>query len=177
MGVYNLGQLVGNDKVKESTPVEQTPVVMSTTPVTDSGEASGSEVKTIVLDGPLSRIYTEALNLAYANEGMSLTAAVAYQMQLAGDIKGDDVAEDDSSYVYCIHGDDLDMNTLNKGMESIRVASKSGKFKKMMLAVESGRVVTSKMQLLCEMAGVMGVKVYLSRDRALEGMVGALKKV
>lgn len=123
--------------------------------------------KTIVIDGPLSNIYTQALNLVYAKEDL-------VNMIQDSDIGSEDVPEKDV-YVYCCGSDDVNKGSLTELSDKIRSIKDSGKAKSFVLAVECGFVVTEKIALLHEYSESLGIKMISSRGSALETIKNLLK--
>ena len=125
------------------------------------------EQKMIILDGPLGKIYTQALMVAYAKEGMASMMAKDYS-----DYK-EDPEEVADVYMYCVDGDCLDSERLVEASDKLRLALDSKKYKSAVLTMEcnSGRI-TERMGLLESFAFQIGIEVHHSRNNALESFKG-----
>ena len=182
MGMFNLSLPVEDTEKKIDEPVvsDITGGVVDSKDTTTDAVIAGTtgdavedpKQKTIVLDGPLSQIYTQALNIAYAKESMGMMLGVYNELNK----KPSDSNEPDDSYVYVINADDLDTNMLIQSSECLRVASTSGKYKNIILAIESHGNIGSKMQLLSEMGNALGAQVCFNRNGAIQSVLNALKK-
>lgn len=130
--------------------------------------------ESIVLDGPLSHIYTQALNMVYGNEGTSTMVSILeakHHSLINGDSEADRMeagnsVTDKGTYVYCIDATDMDAQGLVTSTECLREVVKSGKYSNVILAMESSNI-NSKMQLLGEMGTALGIKVVNSRSKAM----------
>lgn len=179
MSIFNLNSIVeqvSSDVQTNQAPTDKpeetkTAIVgdQVTTPDSVNKEEQHKE-QTIVLDGPLSHIYTQALNLVYAQEDMGITGSLAYQMKLYQDIKGEQVNQEDDSYVYAIHGDSLDSGGLITTVEKMKTASK--RYTRKYLCMEDSGKVSSCMGLLYEAAREM--KFTVCRDKS--SFIQALSK-
>lgn len=130
----------------------------------DNGEAR------VVLNGPLSNIYTKALNLVYANESVNM---VTTAVQTIVENEEEDRANPDNGlYLYCC-GSDLNHNQLLEGTNKLRVALDSKKFKQVIVAVEDGD--NRKVALLKEFGAAIGAKVCLGRQSAMAAVKDALR--
>lgn len=164
MGVFNLTAMSDNATVQE--PKTQ-PEVATDGPVTVAvKETDESEERMVTLDGPLSRIYTKALNLAYARESIAMMTPDALMV-----IKSQRVAEIESTYVYAVDTSLMDMAQLVASTEEFRKAIDANSYKTVILALESENGVNSKTQLLAQMGKSLGAKVYYSRDAAVRAVL------
>lgn len=123
---------------------------------------------TVVLDGPLSSIYTKALRLVLANESMMTT-----NVMLVSEIGSGKEKEKKDLYVYCCGEDDLLDNNLVETVNKIKVAV--DEYDKVIVAVEHNHVVGNRLQLLDEFSGSLGAKVCNTRDNALNVIKQGLK--
>lgn len=185
--VTNAGaDALGNDTEKSMVKQNATDALTPEQNKTGGENAVADKAEqTIVLDGPLSHIYTQALNLAYANEGTSTVASFleARHSSLVGTdddeenrVKSGNSVTADGTYVYCVDSTDLDNQGLLVSTEALRIAVESKKYKNVVLALESAHVVTSKVQLLGEMGTALGAKVCLSRKNAVQTLIAGLGK-
>ena len=186
MGVFNLFNMDGQN-TQETADVNAIPATKDVTSgdvkvshgVPEPVEGSTPEEKTIVLDGPLSHIYTQALNAAYAIESNALEASmmsVAFFKSLLPEEQEEASKEpySDNTFVYCIDGNDLS-DGLVEGFESLRQAAKV--YKDLVVCIECGSVVNAKMQLMSEFSESLGAKVCYSRDNALKTVLSKVRKV
>lgn len=166
MGIFNLTAMSGEKPVEE---IKQDVVGADDTPVTvTSSKTDQSDEQMITLDGPLSRIYTKALNLAYARESISMMTPEALLVN-----KATEQAIQHSTYVYAIDTSQMDMAQLIASTEHFKEAVASGKYKSSVLALESDANVSSKMQLLAQMGKSLGAKVCYSRESAIRAVLAS----
>ena len=189
MGVFNLtgdGQVpeqqVPNQEVDQTTSESN---VTNETPLDTEqkqGDQENKEEKFVILDGPLSKIYTAALNLVYANEGtssmVSFLEAQHKSLTTAEDIEedrlnsGNSVTED-GTYVYCLDSADLDGEGMILVTESLREAKK--KYSKIVVAMENKQHVGSRAQLLMELCGDTGIDISFNRNSAINKIISSIK--
>lgn len=176
MGIFNISNVTQTTGGVEKTPVAAAvaPIqdvktsVNTGNPAADGGEA---KVKTVVMTGPLSKIYSEALNLAYGNES-AMNMLNPEDMELMDEQAGGGDAKD--LYVYTTDGDKLDGPEMVEAGDKLRLALDSKKYKKVLLAVE-GKNVSRKVALLHDLVSSMGVQVVFNRNSAIESMKACLK--
>lgn len=157
MSVWNISK--GD---KETTAPQET-VDKEGSQVEQVNEPVQQENKKIVLDGPLSTIYTQALNVLYAKEDMAGMI-----------VPTDDVEEYDESdlYVYCTPAELVD-NDIAGVADKIMEASKHGKN---VVAIECSSMIPSKMGLLEKLGKDVGVKIHVTRNSALEAIRQKVRK-
>ena len=121
--------------------------------------------KTIVIEGPLSHVYTQALNMAYSKEDFVMTMngsdTVTSDDEEYMDVKGD-------VYLYCCDSKDLDKGGLTEVTDKLRVALSSNKGKKVIVAVECGDSVGNKIGLLDEYSTSIGVEMVVVRQKSMD---------
>ncbi len=161
-------QSVPEEVVKAEEPVATPAVDTTVNGLPGEGKDDAAE-KTIMLNGPLSHIYTQALNAVFSKESTGMGAHL-FKYRILND-KDKDEDEIDDTFVYCVDSDSLSSSELIASSEALRDAVKSGKHRKVVLAMESNGVANSRMQLLDEVSRSMGVKVFLSRGSALEHLL------
>ena len=180
MGIINLSLIKTSNQPTEgniSQPPQPTDVVPETTSTETQPESPvevPKEEKTIVLDGPLSRIYTQALNMAYAKEDVG---AMGQMLMVTG--QGDpDEDEDDSRdlYVYCCDGDELTDEKVTEAADTLRIALDSKKYKSTAVAIECRGRVSDQLALLDQLSSQMGVKVFYRRKTAMEAITHGFRK-
>lgn len=160
-------QSVKTDPVDPKTSAEE--------PVNLNEPSEDEEGPTIVLDGPLSQIYTQALNKSFGFENMT---------QLPN--KFSDLKEKEKelqlksagTYVYCCDSKELD------SLELTRISNQLMQVRKVMpenseviVAVESRDVLGRTVGLLRDFSKSMGAKVYLTRNGAMEAIKIALEGI
>lgn len=179
MGMFNLSERVSSDSdtkvVMTETVVDGT--IAPTTVIEDTKSAPDGkpdDKAVIVLDGPLSHIYTQALNLAYAKEGMDMMLS-----HFGSQVNDEENAKEgkiDDTYLYCIDNNHLSTDTLLASTESLRVAKASGKYKRVILAMETDGSVGSSMQLLGQMGESLGIEVAYTRNGAISNLINGYKR-
>jgi hypothetical protein len=173
MGIFNLSNVsepAQKSVVQSDNEFKAGQVVKPQEPVSGQGAQDGDvKSKTVVMTGPLSKIYSEALNLVYGKESMNMVDPEEIEVT-NGQTDGD---EDRSLYVYTTDGDNLDGDEMVAASDKLRLALDSKKYKKVLLAVEC-KTPSRKVALLHEMATSMGVNVVFSRYSALENMKACL---
>lgn len=182
----NIFQVAGNNEQKpeatQETPVAggDVPAEQATKDPSDNTNLNpdGTQVKhtekqepTIVLDGPLSRIYTQSLNLIYAKEDTGTMAMIIDASQRERD-KQDDP---NGVYVYASDSDKLDVAELTK-MQNWMQENQKAANKNMVISLEtSSNRVSPKSGLLEEMAKAYGVTVHYSRKSAMAAIQSKMK--
>lgn len=131
--------------------------------------------KAVVVDGPLSHIYTKALNMVYANEGAEIDTNIVFKEaidEMEGLDENGEPLNDDSLYVFAEDGKNVNgMSDMNQIAGRLRVALDSGKYKEVVLAMECGKVIPRNLDRFEDMVRGMGVKIYHLRESALEGIL------
>lgn len=122
------------------------------------------EEKVVVMDGPLSKIYTQALNLAYANEAASASGQTDIKI-LFDD--ADNSESDKDLYVYCCDSSNIDTDDVIQGTDHLRLAL-DGRYKQTLVVMESHSNIKPVAALLEEYAFKNGTRVVFSRDLAIE---------
>lgn len=174
MGVYNL-------TLKSTKPNEDNsgvvPLDKETTEdkVVPQNKASEKiEEKTIVLDGPLSHIYTQALNAVYANEAINMLTQMAVNDEDAYGKKDETNIHGKELYVYCCDGDKLDSEELVNATNKLRIALDKKEYKHVLVSVECMNSNT-KIALLDEFSSSLGIKVIYSRNNTIDNIKSAFK--
>lgn len=125
--------------------------------------------KLVVVEGPLSKIYTDALNAVYAQESQANDAIVAAQYLSNVQTRQPDV------YVYASDVKSLDSGNINQEFESLRLALDSRKGGANVVVLESNGQVTKRLALLDNYARQKGSKVVYSRKAAMEAIASQTK--
>lgn len=142
--------------------------------------------KKIVLDGPLSEIYTKALNMVYSTQVEQATDTVSQETQqmdavLVADIHAMTQDKKDAefqeaqnaAYVYVTDDNNLDSEGLVNAFDNVRVALDSQRFTKAVVCVEStGNINGHRVELLTNMARNFGAHVYYTRNAAMKYLSG-----
>jgi hypothetical protein len=175
MGILNTNEL-DTTKPEEVTAVNSIMSgISSQAPEVVKDTTNSKDNLTVVLDGPLSHIYTEALNLVYANEDYaSITPAM-----IEGEKNKDEEDENEEMlYVYCCNGDEIeDSDELVGVTDKLRIALGSKKYSSVMLALENNNNLTTKYVLLKNYSTSLNIPTYISRRSALEHIRGYRKHV
>lgn len=136
----------------------------------DPAAPESRENKTIVLDGPLSTIYTKALNIVYSNtpdsisqESQAMDHVIVAQDEIE---KNQEAAEKSDLYVYVTDSEHLETEGIPKVFDKLRLAL--DKNKNTMVAIETGKHFTTSQAILEDFLHANHIKVYHSRDVALE---------
>lgn len=154
MPVFNL------NKIQEPTKVEGEEAV-----VVEPKEETVAKVK---VDGPLSNLFTEALQKVLSSESVGADALVAMKML---DNEGD---ENSDLYVYCCDTDKMDSTGLVNASDGLKIALDSGKYKKVALVTES-LLINNKLACLEAFARSVGAQVYYSNSKAVREVLGYRK--
>jgi len=175
MGIFNVTNITKDSKFESTEPVtgqNSSQVNTDSSELSSSVDSSGDvkKVKTVTMTGPLSKIYSEALNLVYGKE--SITNMIDPETISSEISSEDDVAVKDL-YVFTVDGEHIDGREIVKMGNDLRLALDSKKYKKVILAVEGG-VYNRKITLLSNLATDMGVTVTSDRETALKNMKALL---
>ena len=117
----------------------------------DKEPETKSNALTVILDGPLSSIYTKALNIALAKDNITTEKHIAIlsaiDMALISEQGEEQRAEElgDQLYVYCTDDDNINQGKLVETTDKLRVALDNKNHSKVMLAMEcrSSNISTS----------------------------------
>ena len=166
-------------KVEVTTPVtavsdtETDTVVVnaetSTTPL-DEGFLPQKNIdeSTIVLDGPLSQVYTNALNQLYAKENYTTT-------EVGSDLeKVPFKPHSNARYIYTITGTELEHDAYVDAFESFRIASEH--WKETYVCVEHNLDITPRVAAFLAYARENGATILNDRVHALEFLSDKLNK-
>jgi hypothetical protein len=138
------------------------------------------EEAVVVLDGPLGRAYTQALNLVYANESTGTMVAIANAMRKHGDDK-----PAKGTFVYAMTMDELeDHDGLGPAWEwmqtfglvpDAKAMTKEGP--KLIISLECiDNRMSRKAGLVEELARSIGAEVVYTRDAAFRAISKSFKK-
>jgi hypothetical protein len=158
-----LMQLSDEDKQRLMSEMTDKPSDTPTTPDTDTSKTVD---KSIVLDGPLGHIYTKALDMVYAKEGMMASAPIV-DTDITSDV-------DQGTYVYCCDADEVDSDVAMKAMESFKRA-KGLNYCTLILAAEVHKSFIKgsvSLGVLEEYVDSIGGHTYYRRNTALERLRG-----
>lgn len=133
--------------------------------IEEQKEKEEEQPKTVVLSGPLSHVYTQALNMVYAKES-SMTDGSLLLLE-------DDKEVMPDLYVYCTDTDELDNNIVTP-TNQINVALDK-KDASVIVAVESSKRVTERGVMLEDYVVSRGGRVCLTRKSALEAIRTAIE--
>jgi hypothetical protein len=120
-------------------------------------ETKEKEDVAIVLDGPLSHIYTQALNKVFAKEEYEIN----YQSTFTNA----------TDYVFCSDGN-MDEDQFHTALSDIKIASESHSTISIVLESKPNR----KAELIQDMVKSINGKVYFSKEEAINDIVSRLRK-
>lgn len=121
--------------------------------------------KVIVMDGPLSKIYTQALNIAYAKEAASASGQTDIKVVFPEE---ESKETKDSLYVYCCDASDITNSDAIDGTDKLRLALDSKKYNQAIVVMECHDKVTQAAGLLEQYAVNNKIKVIFRRELAIE---------
>lgn len=189
MGIFNLSNKKETPKVEDTKEIvkpedtielnkevedKEKPINLDSN---NNNEITKPKDKVIVLDGPLSNIYTKALNEVYSkklnNPDDPNIKESLEGMQFGGyKFKAPDNDEHSTMYVYCLDSDELSTKDVDEAIGKVRIALDSKKSDKaMVVAEEHGGVVSNTLVLLDQLCSSMGIKMYTNRRTALEAIL------
>jgi hypothetical protein len=123
---------------------------------------AAKEEKSIVLDGPLSHIYTQALNAAFSLEGFASNPV--WMKQETTEIDPDDL------YVYCCDADTLDNQALITLVDNITEAANKGGHVE--VAIECNKQIPKNIGILEDFCKSNKYPVHYSRESLLDSIKG-----
>lgn len=171
MGVYNI--TLSDKEIATNKEAIDNNDSTKTNEIPQDRAKEKTEEKTVVLDGPLSHIYTQALNMVYANEAVNMLTQMAVDVE---EKYGDDNLTDNKDlYVYCCDGDKLNTDSLVETTNKLRLALDKKQYKNIIISVESING-NSKIALLDEFSSALGIKVIYSRNRAIDNIRSIIQK-
>lgn len=165
MSIFNLS-LLKKPQAESSAPVasDDTSAVAQTT-----GEPTDNEDKesVVVLDGPLSHVYTKALNLVYAREGM--------MSMLTYDEVDNKSKAQKGTYVYCHPNTLTSVSQVNSLSGKLNLVVAGKKYSNVYLVLECQEGTNKYTQLLDEYARSIGVEVFYHRETGIKQIRTALE--
>ena len=126
--------------------------------------------KTLILDGPLSQIYTEALNQMYAKESYITDGSLMIVKSKTDKVTDVPPGED---YIYVVNGKQLEGGGFVDAFDKLVVAQE--KYKRVAVCVEHDQVITPNVARLLDYSRRSGFRILGSRRRALESMNSTVK--
>lgn len=135
--------------------------------------------KTILIDGPLSEIYTKALDTVYSqrmSENVSQETQQTDSVVIAQAGKyleakdGED--NDNGVYVYVTDVDSLARNGISEALGNVRLALDMKNISTRALVLEHRGIKTSRVSILSNFAESNGMKVFHSRSDAIKYLKG-----
>lgn len=138
---------------------------------TDSSNGRGEgRPKLVIMQGPLGKIYTDALNLVYAQESQANDAVV-----VANEL-GELEEDSPDMFVYVTDSEYINKADISKEYGRLRLALDSKKFNKSVMVLESLGKINNKLVMLDEFARSKGMHVVYSRKTALEVISNGLRR-
>lgn len=150
-------------------------------PNEENKEIKDPDSETIILDGPLSLVYTKALNLLYSNkkednevstESQQMDTFIEAKAVLdLNDITSDSKKYKDNTYVYVTDTDNVkDNNSFNIAFERLtKLGNNKHIFKNILVCIE-GRDFNTKTGILESYLNDVGIKVYHSREAMINSL-------
>lgn len=149
-------------------------------------QQAGGDGKKIILDGPLSEIYTKALNMVYSNQVEQAADTVSQETQqmdavLVADIhamskekKEAELKEaQNAAYVYVTSDTELSADGMVNAFDNVRVALDSKQFTKTVVCIEStGLINGHRIELLTNLARNFGAQVFYTRNATMKYLNG-----
>jgi hypothetical protein len=161
---------------KEQLTAEQTveDTIVEEQAVVDPEIGSDKENVQVTLDGPLSSIYTKALNLVYANENIGDMVISAYDDEEAEEEITDDNLEQAKDkngkdlYVYCCDNEISNEDFL-EAVDKLHKVSKDKRYSEAMIALEcNAKTPSNRLSLIDRLSNELGIRVVYSRDKAMD---------
>ena len=166
-----LMQLSEEDKKRLMSEMSVTP---SDTGITEDDTSTGTDVAVtpkgdqhIILDGPLGHIYTKALDMVYAKEGMVAATPPMGDVEIASDL-------DQGTYVYCCDAAEVGPVEASKAIEAFETAMNQG-YRTLILSAEAHQTFIKgsiSLGVLEEYVNEIGGRTYYRRATALERLRG-----
>lgn len=128
--------------------------------------------KTIVLDGPLSQTYTQALNQAYAKESYITEIKTIGEMKNREDEEA--IIDADVNYVYVTNKQALESIGFNEAFESVSLACET--WKEVFVYVDHSFDISPKVADFLTYARNKGAKIVNTREQALKMLASGAKK-
>lgn len=170
MGVFNLvDNSVQQVEAKNNKQVVEDTLSNNVSEPSNGKEDNKEEGPKIVLDGPLSHIYTQALNAVYANEDVA--AMIAYGM----DQQNKEEENKADVYVYCLDTSCMNTSEIVEAIDKVATLVKEDKYKEVMVAAECSGNINSNIDLVKRYGQDIGVKVLVTRKSALESVMTCLE--
>jgi hypothetical protein len=140
----------------------------------NTGEIINEEKrKSIELDGPLSSIYAQALNVAFAKESMADGSFT--QLVTSGDV--DDEGVDPDLYIYASDDKSLNLDGVGKHFDKLRIALDRYSDKKKIVIIENSNLNRPRLAIeaLEDFAVSKKAKMMYSRQIAVEAIKSAIR--
>lgn len=136
-------------------------------------EVSSKEVK---IEGPLSKVFTEALNIAYSKENVTENAGIIYSTDVGeGSYAGNEMP-DKGVYVYAIDGSNIDSDELINASNKIINAFNSRKFDQLIVSSECVKGISPRIKILQELCTSVGAECYVTRNSSIVKVINSLRK-
>jgi hypothetical protein len=140
------------------------------------GENEKGKKDTVVLDGPLSTIYTQALQIAYSKKAINaehesdMTSAIekmAIDASMMGVMEVVDETNKDTSkplYVYVTDDEHLGDGEAGEVFDTLRVSAESGRYSGIWFCTEDGHKLGRRQVMLSDYVLGCGGRVYYSKE-------------
>jgi len=120
-----------------------------------------NEDKIVVIEGSLSKVFTEALNKAYAIESTYSMLEDIYSEE-----NDDNDDKKQKAYVYAIDGDDMDVEGANDVIKHMRLALDE-KYDRIVLAIENVSKVTDSLSMVDSYCSESNIDVIYNFNKAV----------
>lgn len=137
---------------------------------TETNETANKETKTINISGPLSVIYTQALNQVYAQEGSAAT-----EQELLAEITNQDKVQSSDIFIYVTDETNIEEEGPINVFDKLRLDIENNKGLKIAV-LESGRSMKGYMATMESFLSNNGVRVFFSRKNALDSIYNSLTR-
>lgn len=138
--------------------------------LTEDTRKSENSDKVVVMQGPLSTIYTDALNKVYAQESQAIDAVT-----LVSNVQQAEAPRSDL-YVYVSDAQTINNSRVAEVFDNLRLALDNRKGNAVVV-LESNGVVSQKLSLVDNFARSQGAKVVYSRKVGIETIKTCLESM
>lgn len=135
----------------------------------DTGKADNKD-KVVVMQGPLSTIYTDALNKVYAQESQAIDAVTLVSNAQQAETQASDL------YVYVSDAETINNSRVAEVFDNLRLALDNRKGNAVVV-LESNGVVSQKLSLIDNFARSQGARVVYSRKVGIETIKTCLESM
>ncbi len=170
MSIYNLSNKDNTESVRTNNL--ETEPLKNVEDNSQSGISNNTDdkEKKVLVDGPLSVIYAQALNIAYAKESVADGQQISFIP--VGEYNEDEVGTPDM-YVYATDQNEIDKSLIDQH-ETLRVALDKYKDKDVVVVLEATTNISSRVAALEEYVHSSGVTMSYKRHIAIRKIIDKL---